>query len=205
MKKLLPLLLAAFLFSCGDKGPSPESLEIEKATLQCWNKNWVPRDGYDITKGIVVLDDYLFSKGLLGKRTVEDYKKFFNDTTVIYIPDSVKGSKEMNEALNSDFEGTPNIEGMVKCWEQNWFTKMKTLDTADVLHRTGKLVQNLSKSGDADFKMVLDSFFNGMTEADMNRPLVKDIAYFIFWKTRGKKTHIQFVHPEVVAELVIGH
>jgi hypothetical protein len=199
MKKFLPLLLAAFLFSCGEKGPSPESLEMEKATLKCWNENWVQRDGYDISKGITLLDDYLFSKGLLGKRTVEDYKKFFNDTAIIYIPDSVKGSKEMNEALNSDFEGAPNIEGMVKCWEENWFKKMNTLDTSDVLRRTGALVQQLSKTGDADFKIVLDSFFTSMSEADMNRPLVKDIAYFIFWKTRGKKTHIQFVHPEVLS------
>lgn len=199
MKKYLPLLLAAFLFSCGEKGPSPESLSIEKATLNCWNENWVQRDGYDISKGITQLDDYLFSKGLLGKRTVEDYKKFFNDTAIVYIPDSVKGSKEMNEALNSDFEGAPNIEGMVKCWEENWFNKMNTLDTSDVLRRTGALVQQLSKTGDADFKIILDSFFTSMSEADMNRPLVKDIAYFIFWKTRGKKTHIQFVHPEVLS------
>lgn len=194
MKKILPLILTVFLFSCEEK-PSPESLEIENATIKCWNENWGQDKGYDISSGIIKLDDYLFSKGLLGKRTVEDYKKFFNDTAVIYIPDSVKGSSEMNTALNSDFEGAPNIEGMIKCWETNWFKKLSTLDTADVLYQTGTLVKDLSNAGNPDFKLVLEKFFTGMTEKEMNRPLVKDIAYFIFWKTRTGKTHIQFVHP----------
>jgi hypothetical protein len=195
MKKYAPLFLLLVLFSCS-KGPSPESLEIEKATLKCWNENWVQTKGYDISQGITLLDDYLSRKGYLGQRTVADYKKFSDDTTVIYIPDSVKGSAEMNMALNSDYAGAPNIEGMVKCWETNWFKKTSTLDTADVMYRTGKLVEAISKAGNPDFHSILDRFFQGMTPEEMERPLIKDITYFIFWKTRTGKTHIQFTHPD---------
>lgn len=196
MKKYLLLLTAfPFLICCGnDKGPSPESKAIETATLNCWNENWSQQKGYDISKGITLLDDYLFSQGLLGKRTVEDYRKFFNDTTVIFISDSVKGNKEMSMALNSDYEGAPNVEGMIKCWETNWFSKISTLDTSDVLVNTGNLVQMLSKSGNPEYNKVLTTFFTGLTEEEFNRPLIKDIAYFIFWKTRERKTHIQFYH-----------
>lgn len=200
MKKYLPLLLIAFLFSC-EKKPSPASLEIEQATLKCWNENWGQEKGYDISKGIIQLDNYLFSKGLLGKRSVEDYKKFFNDTAIIFIPDSVKGSRDMNIALNSDFEGAPNIEGMIKCWETNWFKKLSTLDTSDVLHHTGVMVENLAKAGNPDFQVILNGFFTGLTEEELDRPLLKDIAYFVFWKTRGGKTHIQFVHPDTGSEM----
>lgn len=171
--------------------------------MKCWNENWGQSKGYDISKGITQLDDYLFSKGLLGERTVADYKKFFNDTAVIYILDSVKGSKEMNTALNSDFEGVPNIEGMIKCWEANWFKKLSELDTADVLHHTGIMVQQLSKTGNPDFKATIDRFFTGMTEKEMDRRLVKDIAYFVFWKTRTGKTHIQFSHPDESSEIPV--
>lgn len=203
MKKYLPLLLIAFLFSC-DKKPSPVSLEIEQATLKCWNENWGQEKGYDISKGIMELDNYLFSKGLLGKRSVEDYKKFFNDTAIIHIPDSVKGSREMNIALNSDFEGAPNIEGMIKCWETNWFKKLSALDTSDVLHHTGMMVENLSKAGNPDFKVILNKFFSGLTQEELDRPLVKDIAYFVFWKTRAGQTHIQFVHPDTSSEIPLS-
>ncbi|MDQ3110946.1 MAG: hypothetical protein M3R17_13720 [Bacteroidota bacterium] len=198
MKKYLLPVIAICLFAC-DKGPTKESLEIEKSTLACWNENWVDTKGYDISKGITQLDDYLFSKGLLGKRTVEDYKNFFNDTAIVFIPDSVKGSMDMRIALNTEFDGAPNIEGMIKCWETNWFNKLNTLDTADVLHGTGVLVEKLSGGGDIEFRLILDDFFKGMTEEEMKRPLVKDIAYFIFWKTRARETHIKFVHPDVMS------
>jgi hypothetical protein len=200
MKKLLFPVLAIFFFAC-DKGPSPESLAIEKATLNCWNENWVETKGYDISKGITLLDDHLASRGLLGKRTVEDYKKFFNDTTVIYISDSVKGSSEMATALNSEFAGNPDIEGMIKCWDINWFKKMSTLDSTDVMRRLGVLVQRLSASGgDPDFKKTIDEFFAGMTEKDLERPFVKDIMYFVFWKTRDQQTHIKFRHPDSMSD-----
>lgn len=196
MKNYLPLFLFVLLLSCEQKPTtSPESLAMEKEILKCWNKNWVETDGYDITKGITQLDEYLFSKGLLGKRTVEDYRKFFNDTAIVFIPDSVKGSNEMKIALNNEFEGEPNIEGMVRCWETNWFAKMNTLDTSDVIQQTGILVEKLSKAGDTDFKIILDDFFRGMSQEELDRPLIKDIAYFIFWKTRARKTHIQFLRP----------
>ncbi|MEO5642662.1 MAG: hypothetical protein ABIQ40_10750 [Bacteroidia bacterium] len=200
MKKYLSLLLITFLFSC-EKKPSPKSLEIEQATLKCWNENWGQGKSYDISDGITQLDNYLFSNGVLGKRNVEDYKKFFNDTAIIFIPDSVKGSREMNIALNTEFEGAPNIEGMIKCWDANWFKKLTTLDTSDVLHHTGTLVEKLSKSGDMDFQFILNDFFNGMTKDELDRPLVKDIAYFVFWKTRARQTHIQFVHPDTNSEV----
>jgi hypothetical protein len=196
MKKILPFAVLLFLFSCGNNGPSPESNAVETATLKCWNDNWYPKKGYDISKGITLLDDYLFAKGVLGKRTVEDYKKFFNDTNVVFIPDSVKGSDEMNMALNSDYSGAPNVEGLIKCWETNWFDKIKTLDSTDVLARTGKLVEKMSKMGNPQYDGVVNDFFNKMTEDEMNRPLIKDISYFIFWKTRGGRTHIQFLQTE---------
>ncbi|CAN5190723.1 hypothetical protein BH09BAC5_BH09BAC5_21740 [soil metagenome] len=197
MKKIFLLLIPVLIISC-ENGPSKASVEIETATLKCWNDNWVQPTGFDISKGINLLDDSFFSKGLLGKRTVEDYKKFFNDTAVIYIEDSVKGSAEMNAALNSDYEGAPNIEAMVKCWNTNWFEKINTLDTSDVLVRTGALVDKLSKSGNLEFNSILTTFFTGLDEKEFNRPLVKDISYFIFWKTRGRKTHIQFVRPDAI-------
>ncbi len=202
MKKYFALFFIPFIFACSNppKGPSPFSLEIETATLKCWNENWVETKGYDITKGINLVDDYLFAHGYLGKRTIEDYRKFFNDTAVIFIPDSVKGSGEMNAALNSDYSGAPNVEGMVKCWETNWFNKIPSLDTSDVLVRTGSLVKTLSKAGDLEFNSILTTFFTGLDADEFNRPLVKDIAYFIFWKTRARKTHIQFIHPEVIEE-----
>jgi hypothetical protein len=102
--------------------------------------------------------------------------------------------------LNSDYAGAPNIDGMIKCWEANWFKKMNTLDTSDALRRIGVLIEKLSKAGNPDFHAILDNFFEGMSQEEFNRPLVKDISYFVFWKTRAGKTHIQFLYPESVID-----
>ncbi|MBI3509284.1 MAG: hypothetical protein HY064_01370 [Bacteroidetes bacterium] len=203
MKKILPLFLCIGFIRCSDapktNATTGSSTEIEKATLACWSSNWSREPGYDISIGLNLMDDYLFAKGYLGKRTVADYKRFLTSDQVIEIPDSVAGSEKMRLALNSDFGSEPNVAGMIACWKANWFGKISTIDSTDVIARTGKLVQELSESGPPDVTTAAQKFFTGLTDADMKRQLVKNISYFIFWKNQSGQTHIIISHPDVMS------
>ncbi|HTL80620.1 MAG TPA: hypothetical protein VL651_02885 [Bacteroidia bacterium] len=205
MKKLLFLLIAFQMVRCSEPAATTEvvtnndslSTAIETQALACWSKNWSTQKDFDISKGINLADDYLFAHGYLGKRYVDDYRRFFTGTNVIYIPDSVPGSADMIASLNSDFSGAPDIEGMQSCWKSCWFDKMTTLDSTDVMRRIGKMVEKLAQSGPPDIAKASDEFFNGLSQEELNRPFIKDIAYFIFWKTSYGQTHIVFKQPEV--------
>ena len=203
MKKIAIALLSLLFIRCGET-PVPTtdasataSQDIEKAALDCWSKNWSKTAGFDISTGINKADEYLFAHGYLGKRYVDDYRRFFTGVTQIYIPDSVPGSADMIASLNSDFSGVPDIDALQSCWKVSWFDKMSTLDSNDVIRRMGKMVQKLAQSGPPEISAASDEFFNGLTQEEMNRPLVKDVAYFIFWKTSYGQTHIVFNEPEV--------
>lgn len=200
MKKILPFICFALAACSGQPEIKPDpSADIEKAALDCWSQNWTHEKNYDITAGIKLVDNYLFAHGYLGKRTPDDYRKFFTDPETVSIPDSVPGSDKMLLALNSDFGATPNVQGMIACWKTSWFEKMNMLDSNNVIYRTGKLVKALAETGPPDVNIAAQEFFKNLTQEEMDRPLIKNIAYFIFWKSSNGQTHIIISHPDVMS------
>jgi hypothetical protein len=121
MKYLFSIFFFLTLFSCG--GPSSKSLEIENKTLSCWSDCWSPKNKYQIAEGVQLLDDYLFSKGYLGKREIADYKKYMDDTFEIEIPSSVAGFDKMQIALGGESAGAPDVGCMGNCWKENCSAK----------------------------------------------------------------------------------
>jgi hypothetical protein len=186
--KYASLLLVVFLFSCDSSGPSSNSTKLEQETLDCWSESWTKKDSKALYEGFEALDDYLFSKGYIGNRNIEDYKKFANDTYVIQLSPSVENFDEIALSYGSSWPGAPDLTFARKCFHDLWFVKMDSLNSTDALLRIGKLVKELIDAGDPSFESLRIDFFKNLTIEEFNRPLIKSIYYFMIVQKKIKFT-----------------
>ncbi|TND08593.1 MAG: hypothetical protein FD123_2097 [Bacteroidetes bacterium] len=175
VKIILAVILAAAVAACS---ANAESTRTEESTMQCWSKNWTGKDEKTLSAGINALEEYLLAKGLLKERNMPAYMTFAADSTKIRIPKSTPHQEEIYLALTGNLPGAPDVGAMGKCFETNWFSQLSNLDSTDVVARTGRLIKALADAGAVDTKAVRVGFFKGMTESDMQRPLIKAVFYF---------------------------
>lgn len=167
------------------------SRKYEDKAMLCWGKAWMPQtdsSGKAFAKGIKAFDDYLFSKGYLGKRTQMDYINLAHSNQDILIPDTVKDFKLMKTTFYSEFAGAPDVGAMASCINSNIIDHMKDLDSNDVMFRFGKIFKALAQAGAPDNEVLLE-FFRTLKQEEFDRPLIKT---FFFFSLPSKHFHISF-------------
>lgn len=168
------LFLLLGLTACS--GPSKK---VEQETMACWSSKWTQGTEKTLEEGITALDNYLADKGWLGKQEIEDYNRFAADTGKVYIPPSTPGFKKIQLVLGGAFAGAPDVGAMGKCFDDNWISKLETLDSTDVICRTGRIVKAMRDAGAPDVNSARIELFKNMTKGELHRPLVLATYYVL--------------------------
>jgi hypothetical protein len=176
---------------------SQSTMAIETQTINCWSKKWTLKNEKALTEGIDALDDYCFKKSLIGKRTVKDYEKFANDTSPFFLPPSLADYDKIVVALKGAAAGAPDVSFFQDCFEPFWLNKINQIDTSDALLNIGKIFIGMKNSGSMDDVYMRTVFFKGLTDQDLQRPLVKAI-YYVFIRYNNyifRGNHDKFIPP----------
>ena len=178
----LPIIIC--FSSCGNNSPNEIAKDNGTETNDCICKAWgsvSDTSGKKTEEAFRLLDHYLLEFGYLGKGTVEDYYKFAIDTTHIIIPTTADSIEKLRLALYGGNTGSPDAGAVGKCFDK-LYNDTRSLDANDPLRRISELLYSMRSAGAIDEKKFYAKYFENLSEADFNKPPIKNIYYLMLLK-----------------------